>query len=93
MYSSIVGGMKFSPTEFWNMTLHEAYLVIDGDEKRQENDFFSYYYASLNAIGGCFNKKHEFINPYDKKKKKNKSKKKTADELKTELDDLIKGWR
>ena len=30
--------MKFSPTEFWNMTLHEAYLVIDGDEKRQEND-------------------------------------------------------
>ena len=93
MYSSIVGGMKFSPTEFWNMTLHEAYLVIDGDEKRQENDFFSYYYASLNAIGGCFNKKHEFINPYEKKKKKNKSKKKTADELKTELDDLIKGWR
>ena len=85
--------MKFSPTEFWNMTLHEAYLIIDGDEKRQENDFFSYYYASLNAIGGCFNKKHEFINPYDKKKKKNKSKKKTADELKTELDDLIKGWR
>ena len=63
--------MKFSPTEFWNMTLHEAYLVIDGDEKRQENDFFSYYYARLNAIGGCFNKKHEFINPYDKKKKKN----------------------
>ena len=93
MYSSIVGGMKFSPTEFWNMTLHEAYLVIDGDEKRQENDIFSYYYASLNAIGGCFNKKHEFINPYDKKKKKNKSKKKTAEELKTELDDLIKGWR
>ena len=85
--------MKFSPTEFWNMTLHEAYLVIDGDEKRQENDFFSYYYASLNAIGGCLNKKHEFINPYDKKKKKNKSKKKTAEELKTELDDLIKGWR
>lgn len=73
------------------MTLHEAYLVIDGDEKRQENDFFSYYYANLNAIGGCLNKKHEFINPFSKKKKNNK--KKTAEELKTELDDLIKGWR
>ena len=36
LYSSIVGGMKFAPSEFWSMTLKEAKLVVKGDRERQE---------------------------------------------------------
>ena len=85
--------MKFSPSEFWEMTLHEAYLVIEGDFKRQENDFMTFYFAHMNAIGSCLSKNHKFINPFEKKEGKEKPKQKSSDELKNELDDLIKNWR
>lgn len=91
MYSAIVGGMKFSPSEFWNMTLHEAFLVIEGDRDRQENDFFLFYFAHTNALGACLSKNHKFTNPFEKKGKKPKES--SAEELKEDLADLIKNWR
>lgn len=84
--------MKFSPSEFWDMTLHEAFLVIEGDRDRQENDFFLFYFAHTNALGACLSKNHKFTNPFEKKDKE-KPKTKTSEELKSELNDLIKNWR
>ena len=84
--------MKFSPNDFWDMTLHEATLAIKGDKERQEGDLMIYYFAHMNAIAGCLSKNHKFINPFDKKGKE-KPKTKTAKELKNELDDMIKNWR
>lgn len=84
--------MKFSPSEFWDMTLKEANLVLKGDKERQENDFVVYYMAHTNAIGACLSKDHKFINPFDKANKE-KPKKETAEELKNKLDDMIKNWR
>lgn len=84
--------MKFSPSEFWDMTLKEANLVLRGDKERQENDFVVYYMAHTNAIGACLSKDHKFINPFDKINKE-KPKKETAEELKNKLDDMIKNWR
>ena len=85
--------MKFAPSEFWSMTLREARLVIDGDIERQENDFMTFYFAHINAIGACLSKNHKFINPFEKKEGKEKPKQKSSNELKSELDDLIKNWR
>ena len=76
------------------MTIKEANLVIKGDKARQENDFMINYIAQRNAIGTCLSDKYQFENPFkqDKKEKKNIPKK-TADELKKELKDMIDNWR
>ena len=76
------------------MTIKEANLVIKGDKARQENDFMINYIAQRNAIGTCLSDKYQFENPFkqDKKEKKSVSKK-TADELKKELKDMIDNWR
>ena len=76
------------------MTIKEANLVIKGDKARQENDFMINYIAQRNAIGTCLSDKYQFENPFkqDEKEKKN-TPKKTADELKKELKDMIDNWR
>ncbi len=84
--------MRFAPSEFWEMTIKEANLVIKGDNARQENDFMISYYANLNAIGNLLSKEYDFINPFKNEKKEVKPKK-TADELKSELKDMINNWR
>ena len=76
------------------MTIKEANLVIKGDKARQENDFMINYIAQRNAIGTCLSDKYQFENPFKKDKKEKKSPpKKTADELKKELKDMIDNWR
>ena len=76
------------------MTIKEANLVIKGDKARQENDFMINYIAQRNAIGTCLSDKYQFENPFKKDKKEKKSPpKKTADELKKELKDMIENWR
>lgn len=84
--------MKFSPSEFWDMTLHEATLIIRGDMDKREDDLMLYYFAHMNAIAACLSKNHKFFNPFEKKGKE-KPKSKTSEELKNELDDMIKNWR
>ena len=94
MYSFIVGGLRFAPSEFWEMTIKEANLVIKGDKARQENDFMINYIDQRNAIGTCLSDKYQFENPFKQDKKEKKSvPKKTADELKKELKDMIDNWR
>ena len=90
LYSFIVGGLRFAPSEFWGMTIKEANLAIKGDRMRQENDFMIDVYSHMNALGSCLSKKHEFIDPF---KKDNKPVKKTPDQLKSELNNLINNWR
>ena len=76
------------------MTIKEANLVIKGDKARQENDFMINYIAQRNAIGTCLSDKYQFENPFKEDKKEKKSvPKKTADELKKELKDMIDNWR
>ena len=76
------------------MTIKEANLVIKGDKARQENDFMINYIAQRNAIGTCLSDKYQFENPFKKDKKEKKSvPKKTAEELKKELKDMIDNWR
>ena len=76
------------------MTIKEANLVIKGDKARQENDFMINYIAQRNAIGTCLSDKYQFENPFKKDKKEKKiTPKKTADELKKELKDMIDNWR
>ena len=76
------------------MTIKEANLVIKGDKARQENDFMINYIAQRNATGTCLSDKYQFENPFKQDKKEKKSvPKKTADELKKELKDMIDNWR
>ena len=76
------------------MTIKEAILVLKGEKARQENDFMINYIAQRNAIGTCLSDKYQFENPFKQDKKEKKSvPKKTADELKKELKDMIDNWR
>ena len=90
LYTYIVGGMRVAPSEFWGMTIKEANLAIKGDRMRQENDFMIDVYSHMNALGSCLSKKHEFIDPF---KNDDKPVKKTSDQLKDELNNLINNWR
>ena len=90
LYTYIVGGMRVAPSEFWGMTIKEANLAIKGDRIRQENDFMIDVYSHMNALGSCLSKDHKFINPFEKD---DKPVKKTPDQLKDELNNLINNWR
>ena len=90
LYTYIVGGMRVAPSEFWGMTIKEANLAIKGDRIRQENDFMIDVYSHINALGSCLSKDNKFINPF---KKDDKPVKKTPDQLKDELNNLINNWR
>ena len=80
--------MKFSPTEFWNLTLKEAELIVKGDRARQENEFMLNVYASMNGIGLTMGgKKFKFQNPF-KNEKVDEKPKRTREELLAELDDV-----
>ena len=80
--------MKFSPTEFWNLTLKEAELIVKGDRKRQENEFMLNVYANMNGIGLTMGgKKFKFQNPFKGEKMDDKPKR-TREELLAELDDV-----
>ena len=92
LYTYIVGGMRIAPSEFWGMTVKEANLAIKGDRVRQENDFMVEVYSHMNALGSCLSKNHKFINPF-KPEEESKNKKKTPEQLKSELNDLINSWR
>ena len=80
--------MKFSPTEFWNLTLKEAELIVKGDRKRQENEFMLNVYANMNGIGLTMGgKKFKFQNPF-KSEKVDEKPKRTREELLAELEDV-----
>ena len=82
--------MKFSPTEFWNLTLKEAELIVKGDRARQENEFMLNVYANMNGIGLTMGgKKFKFQNPF-KSEKVDEKPKRTREELLAELDDVKK---
>ena len=89
----IVGGLGFTPETFYNMTLKETQLVIDGDRRHQEQYLYNMSYAVINGIGARFDKKFKFINPFDdnKKSKKNKAHKESnRDQLLRDMNDIKK---
>ena len=88
----IVGGMRFAPSEFWDLTLVEAQLIVIGDKERQEQEFFIQTYAMINAVGSAFGgKKFEFINPFRENKKTKPQK--TREELLRELEEVKDRFR
>lgn len=84
--------MRFAPSEFWEMTIKEANLVVKGDKMRQENDFMINYYAHLNAVGSSLSKDFKFINPFKNEKQSHRNKE-SSDGLKSKLNDMINNWR
>lgn len=94
MYSLIVGGLKFTPNDFWNLTLVEAELILKGDKERQEMKFMMQVYSVMNGIGSVLGGKgFKFINPFNKAKdKENLPKKKTREELLQDLEDIKKAF-
>lgn len=91
----IVGGLGFAPETFYNLTLKECELILEGDKQYQEQYLYNMSYAVINGIGCTFgDKKFKFINPYeDERKKKDKSAKKketTREQLLKDMEDLKK---
>ena len=84
--------MKFTPNDFWNLTLVEAELILKGDKERQEMEFMIQVYSVMNGIGSVLGgKDFNFINPFNKAKdKKELPKKKSREELLQDLEDIKK---
>jgi hypothetical protein len=69
-----VGGMKISLTDFFELTIEEALILIDGNEKHQEELYSLMFMACYNANGAIsggkkFKLKHPFYRSEKKKKK------------------------
>lgn len=78
--------MKFSPNEFWNLTLKEAELIVQGDKERREDEFMIRVHAHTNAIGLTMGGKgFKFQNPFESKQEQGKPKK-SREELLAELE-------
>lgn len=86
----IVGGLGFAPEIFYNLTLRECQLIVEGDRKHQEQFLFNMSYAVINGIGTTFgDKKFRFINPFESEKKKS-TKKPKKEQLLNDMEDLKK---
>ena len=86
----IVGGLGFAPEIFYNLTLRECQLIVEGDRKHQEQFLFNMSYAVINGIGTTFgDKKFRFINPFENEKKKS-TKKPKKEQLLNDMEDLKK---
>ena len=86
----IVGGLGFAPEIFYNLTLRECQLIVEGDKKHQEQFLFNMSYAVINGIGSTFgDKKFKFINPFGDEKKK-KTNKPDKEKLLKDMRDLKK---
>ena len=74
--------MKISLTDFFELTIEEALILIDGNEKHQEELYSLMFMACYNANGAIsggkkFKLKHPF---YQSEKKKKKVTKEQRDE-------------
>lgn len=86
----IVGGLGFTPETFYNMTLKESQLIIEGDRRHQEQYLYNMSYAVINGIGARFDKKFKFINPYEDDKKNKAHKATNREQLLKDMEDIKK---
>ena len=67
--------MKISPFYFYQMSLKECFLAVNGHNKAIERDYNLAFMASYNANGAIQGGKNFKIeHPFDEKKKKSKKK-------------------
>jgi hypothetical protein len=87
--------MKFNPDIFWNLTLVEANLIVEGDKERLELDFMVQTYAVLNALGLTLGGKgYKFVNPFELKDENNNDKpQRTREDLLSELEELKQSFK
>jgi hypothetical protein len=86
--------MKFDPNIFWNLTLVEANLIVEGDKKRLEQEFMIQTYAVLNGVGLTFGGKgFKFINPFDLKDKEDNKPQRSREDLLNELEEIKQSFK
>ena len=93
MFAQIVGGLRFAPETFYNLTLKECELITKGNKQYEEQYLIHMSYAVINGIGARFDKKFKFINPFDdnKNSKKNKAHKESnREQLLKDMNDIKK---
>ena len=63
--------MKMSPSSFWNLTIHEANLILDGYKKEQQEQYNLNLCCLQNALGMAFGgSKFKPVNPFESAKSK-----------------------
>ena len=95
MFAQIVGGLRFAPETFYNLTLKECELITKGNKQYEEQYLIHMSYAVINGIGSTFgDKKFKFINPFEKERKevdkKAKNKNMTREQLLKDIEDIKK---
>lgn len=71
-----MGGLKFSPDIFLDMTPNECILLLKGHKNEQKSQYYYDLYANFNAIGSCMGgKKFKPVDPFKDDKDDDKPKK------------------
>ncbi|MGL5712250.1 MAG: hypothetical protein ACRCX2_04470 [Paraclostridium sp.] len=60
----LVGGIGISPSEFYDLSFADAFLIIKGHMQKIEEDFYLNQLANINAIGLTNSKNYKAKNPF-----------------------------
>ena len=86
LFEIVVGDMKISPNCFYQMSIRESSLAVNGHFKAVERDYNLAFMASYNANGAIQGgKKFKIEHPFDKKKQQ-AAKKPTKEERDSTLE-------
>jgi hypothetical protein len=89
-----VGDVKISLTTFFELTVHEAILLINNHEKQQEEFYSLMFMATYNSSGAVYGgKKFKIQHPFEKKATKTAATKKQKDETMAFLQNAMKESR
>jgi hypothetical protein len=84
----LVGGLHFSPEQFFDMTPNECMLVMQGSKEREREKYYINLSCLINAVGSCLGKSFKMQHPWDNEDEKPIDKAKKKEELLAEYEKL-----
>lgn len=90
LFKKVVGEVGIDPATFFDLSVEECHLIINGYRNRLKDNFYYNQLAMYNAVGSHLQgKKFKIIDPFDEKSKKPKIQKVDKNKRKSDLDYLL----
>lgn len=91
LFKKVVGEVGIDPATFFDLSVQECHLIIDGYRNRLKDNFYYNQLAVYNAMGTHLQgKKFKLVDPFEEKVKKAKIQKVDKNKRKSDLDYLLK---
>ena len=90
LFKKVVGEIGIDPTTFFNLSIEECHLIINGYRNRLKDDFYYNQLAVYNAVGiHLQGKKFRIVDPFNEKTNKPKVQKVDKNKRESDLNYLL----